>query len=192
MDEPAWDNVSYLTPVQYEPVFMGEMSEKTRFKIAYDENYIYAAGEIFTLQGSAITTNSLARDQYSSDDIFSLLIDPFNDNQNGLLFVTNPAGVRFDLAVANDGIGGSGGRDPMNSSWNTFWDVSTKQTEEGWFAEFRIPFSSVGFQPDENGEVVMGIIINRLITSRNERHIYPAIPPNWDFGMMRPSKATDV
>ncbi|HAH49926.1 MAG TPA: hypothetical protein DCL80_01085, partial [Balneola sp.] len=46
IDEPAWDIIPEFTPVQYEPVFMGEMSEVTRFKVGYDESFIYVAGEL--------------------------------------------------------------------------------------------------------------------------------------------------
>ena len=46
IDETAWETVDALPNVQYEPIFMGDMSEESVFKVAYDENYIYVAGEI--------------------------------------------------------------------------------------------------------------------------------------------------
>lgn len=190
-DEPAWESVPYLNPVQYEPVFRGEMNEVTRFKVAYDENYVYVSGELYTKDPNSIVTNSLVRDQYSSDDVFAVIIDGFNDNQNASWFFTNPDGVRFDFAVSNDA-DFSGGRNAINDSWNTFWDVETTKSEEGWFAEIRVPFSSIGVQVDESGETEMGIIVYRWITSINERHIYPEIPPNWGLGNAKPSQAQDV
>ena len=44
---------------------------------------------------------------------------------------------------------------PMNDDWNSYWDVATSRSDEGWFAEFRIPFSTLGFQAVD-GEVTMG------------------------------------
>ncbi|XWN35873.1 MAG: DUF5916 domain-containing protein [Balneola sp.] len=190
IDEPAWDIIPEYTPVQYEPVFMGEMSEVTRFKVGYDDSFIYVAGELYTDDPSIITTNSLTRDKYSSDDVFAIVIDGFNDNQNATWFFTNPDGVRFDVALANDA-DFSGGRNVFNDSWNTFWDVETTITEDGWFAEMRIPFSSIGIQENDN-ITEMGIIVYRWITKKNERHIYPAIPPNWNLGNAKPSQAQDV
>ncbi|MCR9133869.1 MAG: carbohydrate binding family 9 domain-containing protein [bacterium] len=190
IDEEVWETVEVLTPVQYEPIFMGEMSETSVFRVAYDENFIYVAGELFTNDPNTIVKNSLTRDQYSNDDVFAIVLDPFNDNENGLWFFTTPAGVRVDIAVSNDANFG-GGANAMNSSWNTFWDVATTQTDEGWFAEMRIPFSSIGFQ-DNNGLAEMGMIVYRWIASSNERHIYPAIPPNWNMGNAKPSQAQDV
>lgn len=138
IDEQVWKTVEVFTPVQYEPIFMGEMSETSVFRVAYDENFIYVAGELFTNDPNTIVKNSLTRDQYSNDDVFAIVLDPFNDNENGLWFFTTPAGVRVDIAVSNDANFG-GGANAMNSSWNTFWDVATTQTDEGWFAEMRIP-----------------------------------------------------
>ncbi|MEP2446602.1 MAG: DUF5916 domain-containing protein [Balneola sp.] len=190
IDEPAWDIIPAFTPVQYEPVFMGEMSEVTRFKVGYDDNYIYVAGELFTSNPESITTNSLTRDKYSSDDVFAIVIDGFNDNQNATWFFTNPDGVRFDVALSNDA-DFSGGRNVFNDSWNAFWDVETTQTEEGWFAEMRIPFSSIGVQ-EVNNTTEMGIIVYRWLAKNNERHIFPVIPPNWALGNAKPSQAQDV
>lgn len=36
------------------------------------------------------------------------------------------------------------------------------------------------------------MIVYRWIASSNERHIYPAIPPNWNMGNAKPSQAQDV
>ncbi|RNC85635.1 MAG: hypothetical protein ED557_02355 [Balneola sp.] len=190
-DEPAWESVPYLNPVQYEPVYKGKMNEVTRFKVAYDENYVYVMGELYTKDPGTIVTNSLVRDQYSSDDVFAIIIDGFNDNQNATWFFINPDGVRFDFAVSNDA-DFSGGRNAINSSWNTFWDAETSKSEEGWFAEIRVPFSSIGVQVDASGETEMGIIVYRWLAAINERHIYPAIPPNWNLGNAKPSQAQDV
>ena len=190
LDESAWEQIEELPLVQYEPTFQGEMNEETRIKVAYDENFIYVAGEMYTKDPGTISTNSLYRDRYSSDDVFAIVIDGFNDNQNATWFFTNPAGVLFDVALSNDA-DFSGGKNSFNPSFNTFWDAATTQTEDGWFAEMRIPFSSIGVVvEDEVAEI--GFITYRWISSINERHIFPAIPPNWNMGNAKPSQAYDV
>jgi len=45
----------------------------------------------------------------------------FNDKENGLGFFTTPTGLRMDAQVANDALG----RNPLNLSWNSFWDAKT-------------------------------------------------------------------
>ena len=63
----------------------------------------------------------------------------YNDKENALTFSTNPASLRLDMQLLNDGEGLM----PFNRDWNALWEVETEITEEGWFAEFRIPLSSL-------------------------------------------------
>ncbi|MFN1833626.1 DUF5916 domain-containing protein [Balneola sp. MJW-20] len=189
-DENAWDTIESLPVVQYEPVFQGEMSEVTRIKIAYDQKYIYLAGEMLLEDPANIRSNSLYRDRYSSDDVLAIVIDGFNDDQNATWFSINPDGVRVDRAISND-MDFSAGGNVLNSSYNTFWDAITKKTEKGWFAEIRIPFSSIGIQVEEDIADI-GFIVYRWLAYNNERHVYPVISPNFRMGIAKPSQAQDA
>lgn len=189
-DEAAWDAIKPFPMVQYEPVFKGLLSEATDIRVTYDDEYLYVAAKMYTEDPSTIAANSLYRDRYSGDDVFAIILDPFNDNQNALRFFTTPAGVRFDQSISNDA-NSIAGSDAVNGSWNTFWDASSTINDEGWFSEMRIPFSSIGFQSSE-GVAEMGLIVYRWLAHHSERHIYPAIPPNWEDGNIKPSQAQDV
>lgn len=190
-NEEAWQSIEPLDLTVYQPVYKGTPTQSTEIRIAYDDEYIYAAGRMYDSDPKNIRGNSLYRDQYAGDDTFSLLIDTFNDNENLLWFSTTPTGVRFDRTVANDGELITGFQGTINSSWNTFWDAESIVTEEGWFSEMRIPFSSLKFQ-DNDGQVVVGLTIHRLIARLNERHVFPDTPPNWSLGFAKASMAQDV
>ena len=191
-DEPAWDAVDPLPLTVYQPVYKGEPTQDTEIRIAYNGDYVYVSGRMYDSDPGGIRGNSLYRDEYNGDDIFSVILDTFNDNENMLWFATTPTGVRFDWAVANDAeTSGGNFRGAINRSWNTFWDVATEVTDEGWFAEMRIPFSSLRFQ-DDDGNVVMGLSSYRFIARLNERHMYPDTPPNWSLGWAKASMAQDV
>lgn len=189
-NEAAWETVEPLPMVMYQPVYMGAPTEETEVRIGYDDDYLYVSGRFYDSEPSGIRSNSLYRDVFSGDDLFSVMLDTFNDNENGLWFFTNPAGVRLDWAINNDAEGGGSSR-PFNDSWNTFWDVETVINDDGWFAEMRIPFSSLGFQ-DEAGRATMGVTIYRYISRKNERHIFPAVSPEFNMGFAKPSTAEDV
>ena len=191
VNEEAWESIEPLDLTVYQPVYKAEPTQKTEIRLAYDDEYLYASGRMYDSDPDNIRGNSLYRDKYSSDDTFSLLIDTFNDNENLLWFSTTPTGVRFDRTVANDGELITGFQGTVNTSWNTFWDAESKITEEGWFSEMRVPFSSLRFQ-DENGQVVVGLTVHRLIARLNERHIFPDTPPNWFLGFAKASMAQDV
>jgi Domain of unknown function (DUF5916)/Carbohydrate family 9 binding domain-like len=191
IDEPAWDAIEPLPMAMHSPAFLGQLTERTDIRIAYDEHYLYMAGRMYDSDPAGIRTNTFYRDAYSGDDIVAIVIDSYNDYETAVWFVTNPAGARQDRTVANDGVF-SGGTTPMNSDWNAHWDVATSQDAEGWYAEFRIPFSTLRFQVTGD-DVEMGFIVYRLIARKNERQTYPAIDPKWGgLAFAKPSQAQRV
>ena len=106
LDEPIWQNVEPLKLIVYQPVYQGEMSEKTEIRIVYDANYLYVGGKMFSKNLDDIRANSLNRDGYTSDDILAIVLDTFNDNENANWFFTNPLATRFDASISNDAAGG--------------------------------------------------------------------------------------
>ena len=185
-NEEAWEGSKPFPVVMQVPHFGTEPSERTEILIAYDDEYLYVAGRCFDRESNAIHATTFKRDDDDeSSDSFGISIDTFNDNENALAFITTPTGSRTDMTVFNDALGG------INSTWNTFWDVAVKRTGEGWFAEMRIPFSSLRFQ-DNNGRIVMSFTAFRWIARKDERIVFPAIPEKWgSFSHMKPSKAQE-
>lgn len=195
VDDECWSRLQPLPMVIQTPVFGGQPTEKTEVFICYDNTYLYAGARMYDSNPGAMLVSSKRRDELEvASETFMLLIDTFNDKENGLGFATNPAGLRSDFTVAKDAMeqGNGPGEGPVNSSWNTFWDTRTTRTEQGWFAEIRIPFSSLRFRAD-SAQIVMGLICARYIAHKNELDIFPAIPPNWgESSHIRPSKAGEI
>ncbi|NUQ11895.1 MAG: carbohydrate binding family 9 domain-containing protein [Gemmatimonadaceae bacterium] len=191
LDEPAWADVRPVEMVMHQPVYLGTLTERTDVRIAYDDRFLYMGGRLYDSKPGEIRTNTFYRDAYSGDDLLAIVIDSYNDYETALWFVTNPAGARNDRTVSNDAVFGGGGM-PMNSDWNSHWDVATTQDEQGWTAEFRIPLSTLRFQVVD-GQVTMGFIVYRFIARKNERQTYPAIDPKWGgLAFAKPSQAQRV
>jgi hypothetical protein len=180
--DSAWDLVEPLPLTMHAPAYRGRPVERTEIRVAYDDEYLYASGRFFDSRPAEIRINSLYRDRWSGDDNFALFVDGFNDNETGLWFGTTPAGIRIDQTISDDAR-------VYNDSWNAPWDVATTVTQEGWFAEIRIPFATLGFEP-RGGRVVMGLTATRLVARSNERVTFPAIDPRHDFH--QPSVMQDV
>ena len=187
--EAAWDAVPPFEMTMYTPTFGAPITERTEVRVAYDDENLYVAGRMYDSDPGRIRANTYYRDQYSGDDLLAFVVDSYNDYDTGLWFVVNPVGTRTDRTVSNDGEFVSG--DPMNSDWNAHWDVAVARDDEGWFAEFRVPFSTLGFQTRDDA-ATMGLIIYRFIARKNERQIWPAIPPDWSLGFAKPSQAQRV
>jgi hypothetical protein len=183
MNDEGWGGVAPLPLTMYLPVFRGEPTQRSEIRAAYDEHYLYIGGWFYDSDPKGIRINSLYRDRFSGDDTLAIYVDAFNDNQNAKWFGITPAAMRFDLLVSDDG-------NTLNDNWDGFWDGKTTITDKGWFVEVRIPFSTLGFQADEDGRVAMGLTVTRLVSRLNERVTFPAIDPKFPF--RRPSSAQDV
>lgn len=186
-DESVWQQIDPLPLTMYQPVYQGEMSERTEIKVAYDNEYFYISGKLYDSEPDKIIANTMYRDRYSGDDTFAIILDTFNDNENARWFFVTPTGVRVDQLISKD----SEGNGSINRNWETYWDAATQITDEGWFVEIRIPFSSLGFQVVDE-EVIMGLIAYRWMARQSERHIFPDIEPNWSRGFTKPSQAQKI
>ena len=182
-NEPAWQAIPPLPMTMYAPVFRGTATQRTEIRVAYDDEYFYAAGWFYDDDASSIRVNSLYRDRWNGDDAFAIYIDAFNDKKNAKWFGTTPGGIRFDQLVSDDGA-------TLNGDWDTFWSAATTITNAGWFAEVRIPFSSLGFRVDDSGRAIMGLTVTRLVSRSEERVTFPEIDPRFEF--RRPSVAREV
>ncbi len=173
VDEAAWDAVAPLPLVTHWPAFGEEPSEPTEIRLTYDDAFVYVSCRCYA-PTEAVFAASFQRDINTlGTDYLGLVLDTYNDNQTGVGFWTTPTGSRTDGTMADD-LG------EIDDTWNTFWDAEATITPEGWFAEMRVPFSSLRFQPVD-GRVVMGLTAWRYLGKKNEMDLFPAIPPNWGF-----------
>lgn len=105
-DESAWQGILPVPVVRHTPNFGNRPSEKTEIFLAHDKNFLYVAGRLYVSDPSLIQAASKKRDELSpSSDWFGVVIDSFNDKENGLCFFTTPAGLRLDMTVFNDAEG---------------------------------------------------------------------------------------
>jgi hypothetical protein len=183
MRDEAWSAVPPLPLTMYTPAFRGTPTQRTEIRVAYDDEAFYAGAWCYDTKPSGIRINSLYRDRWNGDDALAIYIDAFNDNNNAKWFGVTPAGMRFDSLVSDDG-------NTLNDNWDGFWTAKAAITNEGWFAEVRIPFSTIGFQADDAGRAIMGLTVTRLLSRINERVTFPDIDPKFPF--RAPSKARDV
>ncbi len=186
LDEAAWESIPPLPLAVYEPVYGKAPAERTELRVAYDDGALYVAARLTDSRPDDVRGNSLYRDQYNGDDTVGLVVDAFNDQDTALWFYTTPTGVRVDGTVAADMASGE-----PDWSWNGHWEAAARHTADGWTAEMRIPFTTLGFQ-DEGGQVVMGLSVYRWLARHGERHIWPDVPPRWPRAYARPSLLQDV
>lgn len=187
-----WDQFEKIPLRMFQPYHDKETSERSDIYVTYDQDYFYVASRFYYENGAEISSVSKKRDSYDEgNDMLGILFDSFNDNENGMGFVTAPSGLRMDFNVFNDAQG-STRRMPFSGDWNTFWDVKTKIIDNVWHVEMRIPVSSLRFE-DKDGEVTMGMTVWRYIANKVEFQSYPLMPNNLGpFSMFKPSKSQKI
>jgi hypothetical protein len=160
LTDQVWGSAEAIQNFTQRELDFGKPStELTRVAIVYDKLAMYIGVWCYQKTGS-IRAKYMQRDFfYSEDDNFQVAISPFNDKRNGYLFVINPNGARADLLIS--------GNESANQDWNGVWDAKTNITDEGWFAEIRIPFNSLQFTRDSIH--TWAINFERNIRSKNEQ-----------------------
>jgi hypothetical protein len=163
LNEAAWQQAPRISNFTQRELTLGApVSERTEVAILYDDQKLYVAVWCYDREPDKLIARELRRDfDYELDDNFMLILDTYNDQRNGFMFVTNPVGARADLQVFNNG--GS-----TNAFWNGVWDVRTTVTAEGWFAEFEIPFYTLKYRVGLE-EQIWGINFERNIRRKREQ-----------------------
>jgi hypothetical protein len=181
IDEPAWNAVEPVRLVAHTPRHGGEPYEPTEVRIAHDGAYLYVAARMYDSEPERIQHLSLRRNYAQLTDWIVIVLDAFDDRKTGLLFATTPTGLRTDGEITDDAQVGP------NFRWDSYWDVAVHEDAEGWSAEFRIPFSSLGFQ-SADGRTVMGVSFWRSVGRTREISTWPDRPPRWGFNsVFKPS-----
>ena len=163
LGEAAWQQTNGIDNFTQRELNFGQPSlEKTKVSIVYDDLAIYIG--VWCYQPSnTIHAKYMQRDfNYEEDDNFQVALSPFSDRRNGYLFVINPNGARADLLIS--------GNESANKDWNGVWDCRTTTTNDGWFAEIRIPFNSLQFRKDS--VPIWSINFERNIRDKNEQVLW--------------------
>lgn len=191
-NDKMWEKLNAIPMSMYRPDHGGTITQRSEIFITFDDHYLYVGGRLYYSGAAKPIVTSKKRDGADGgSDNFGILLDTFDDNENGLGFETNPSGVRNDFTISNDGQTNQG-KFPFNRSWDTFWDVKTTVNDTLWQLEMRIPVSSLRFQ-SQNGRVVMGLTIWRSVVSLQEWQVFPLMSNAFGrFSIWKPSQAKKI
>jgi hypothetical protein len=167
LDDEAWNQGTWIDDfIQFEPYNGKQPSQKTEFKILYNEDNLYAAFKVYDTSPDSIV-NRLTRRDNVDGDLVGLILDSFHDLRTGFLFGISSSGVKYDGMFINDGMN-------EDYSWDPNWWVKTSVNKEGWIAEMKIPFSQVRFE--KNSGDIWGLEVARVLYRKHETIFWQHIP----------------
>jgi len=167
IDEAEWYKGEWQTGlIQFRPYNLRSPSEKTSFKILYDDNNLYVAIKAFDSAPDSIVRRITRRDDMDGDFV-AISLDTYHDLQTAFCFFVTAGGSKRDVLWTNGG-------NAEDLTWDPIWQTKTSINGEGWEAEIRIPFSQLRFK--KNSAEVWGFTVLRYIYRLNETDNLSSIP----------------
>ena len=180
MDDEVWHLAEAAGDfVQREPRFGARITERTEFRILYDEKWIYFGIWAYDSDPDGIIASELKRDAgLKKGDQVKVVIDTFHDHRNNFFLATNPLGARKDSYDVDNGR-------IVNYEWNGVWECKTSRDRSGWYVEIAIPLSQLRFKASP-AETVWGLNVCRIIARKQEEAYWVPYPREWGtFGISR-------
>lgn len=194
IDEETWQSGDWGGDfVQYEPNNGSDASQKTEFKVLFDDNYIYVAIKAFDTAPDSISQRISRRDN-ADGDLVGIAFDSYHDQRTGFVFIVNAAGVKLDMIWASDG-------QVEDETWDPIWFTKSGVYNWGWAAEMKIPLTQLRFRISEGG--IWGLEVMRRTFRDQETTFWQHIDRNssgmvHNFGEVtglegiRPRKQADI
>ena len=178
IDDASWDIVEWTGDfIENQPDENTPPSQQTKFKIVYDQKYLYVAYRCYDTEPDKIEKRLSRRDGFAGDWV-EINLDTYHDKRTGFSFTITASGVKGDEFISQNG-------NNWDGSWNPIWYTATQIDDEGWTAEVKIPLSQVKF--GKSKEQIWGLQVNRRFFRNEERSVWQRIPqdaPGWvsEFG----------
>lgn len=170
MNDACWKDIEFVKNfTQFEPNLDTLPTYDTQFKIAYDDQAFYFAAFLPDAQPDSILKELGYYDDVGANaDYVCLFLDTYDDDQNGYGFCLSVSGIQSDARYSET--------EGENWLWNAIWESKTQITDEGWYAEIKIPYSSIRFPEQEVQN--WGLNVWRQLRRKRERSSWVPFDPN--------------
>jgi len=166
LDDKAWNLVKWSGDfTQKSPYEYAQPSQKTAFKILYDDHNIYVAIRAFDTEPDKIEKRLSRRDEFEGDWV-AVSFDSYDDDRTGFNFYVTAAGVKADVINTSD--------TKSDDTWDPVWYVKVSSDELGWVAEMRIPLTQLRFAKIEKH--IWGLEVMRQLFRKQELSVWQMIP----------------
>lgn len=166
LNDKTWSEVKWGDNFyQFQPYNGKKATQKTAFKILYDDNNLYVAIRCYDSEPNKIERRLTRRDHIDGDWA-GIAIDSHFDRRSAYGFFVSEAGVKFDGKFSND-------NGQSDNSWNPIWYVKTSKDSKGWVAEMRIPLSQLRFAKEP--KMTWGLELVRYIFRDQEKDFWQPI-----------------
>ena len=160
LDDAAWKSAAQISDfTQVEPEQGLTPSEKTTLYLMRSRESLFVGVRCDDRDAAGIIARDKRRDSLGSgDDRVRFVLDPYGRGTDGYSFALTAGGAKAEGIVES--------RTTRTSyDWDAIWYGRTTVDENGWTAEFEIPFRSIAFKRDTTS---WGFNIERTIRRHEE------------------------
>ena len=181
LSEPVWrDNPGIGDFTQNVPHSGEPPTEATQVRLAYDRDALYIAVRCQDRSPRQIVATEMRRDaELRDNDNVEIVLDTYHDHRNAYYFATNAVGALVDGRVTEN-------QNPR-MEWDGIWNVRTRIDDQGWTAEFEIPFKTIGFSP---GMQSWGFNVSRHVARLLETSRWAS--PSFDVQLFHAARAGEI
>ena len=152
LGDTAWNLATPATNFTQREPNEGELAgDRMDVRFLYDDAALYVGARMHSSQ--PVQASLSRRDDPGQAEFFAVALDTYLDRRTAYGFGVTAAGVRVDVFFPTDN------QDRVETDFDPVWQARTVVTEDGWTAEFRIPFSQLRFNSRDKN--VWGLNIMR-------------------------------
>jgi hypothetical protein len=127
LTDACWQNAPSTGGfIQHEPDDGEPATQPTVVQVAYDDEALYVAMEMYDSEPAKIVDRLTRRDRDQDADFAYVAIDSYHDHQTAYQFLVYASGTQRDIYHFNDTWD--------DGSWDAVWASATKLTDRGWIA----------------------------------------------------------
>lgn len=168
LNEPAWASVpGYDNMRVIEPDTLENPPLQTRTQLFYTERGLYVGMWNEQDPDDLIARLSSRDARRINRDGTSITLDTSGEGRYGYWFGVNLGGSLMDGTVLPER--------QFRSNWDGPWRGASAETEDGWTAEYYLPWSMMSM-PEREGEREMAFYVSRKVAYKDERWAWPALP----------------
>lgn len=164
LDDEVWKTVGTADDfIMSRPTEGGVPTQKTEFRIGYDNTAVYVAAMMYDTAPDSILHELGLRDGKDPSnnskgvdlnaDYFRFVIDPYNLRQDAYDFGVYASGVQADSKFTD-------------ATFDAVWESAVKINSRGWVVELKIPYSALRFPKKPVQE--WGLQVTRNIRRKRE------------------------
>jgi hypothetical protein len=162
LNDECWKNaISQRDFKIVEPDWGKSPKDSTEVKIVYDNHAIYIYALLYDEKPDSIFHELGNRDDIVNADLFSVILDTYNNRQDAFVFTVAASGVQQESRFNEE-------------SFDAVWESAALIHDKGWSVEMKIPYSAIRFP--SGSTQTWGLNFQREVFRRKEQHQWAITP----------------